>query len=81
MVLLPFGRMSFMLKKNVALELPYDRIRKVEVREDMLNYRIELDTEDGLISLSRAAKRTERVPYLRHAVCGYERFRIRNPGC
>lgn len=56
LVLLPFGRMSFMLKKNVALELPYDRIRKVEVREDMLNYRIELDTEDGLISLSAQQK-------------------------
>src|SRR5699024_12756709 len=56
LVLLPFGRMSFMLKKDVALEIPYDRIHRVEVREDMLNYRIELDTEDGLISLSTQQK-------------------------
>ena len=56
LVLLPFGRMSFMLKKNVALEIPYDHIRKVEVREDMLNYRIELDTDDGLIALSAQQK-------------------------
>lgn len=56
LVLLPFGRMSFMLKKDVALEIPYDRIHRVEVREDMLNYRIELDTEDGLLSLSTQQK-------------------------
>ena len=56
LVLLPFGRMSFMLKKNVALEIPYDSIHKVEVREDMLNYRIELDTDDGLIALSAQQK-------------------------
>lgn len=35
---------------------PYDRIRKVDVREDMLNYRIELDTDDGLIALSAQQK-------------------------
>lgn len=56
LVLLPFGQMSLMLKRDVVLEIPYDRIRKVEVREDMLNYRIELDTDDGLISLSAQQK-------------------------
>ena len=56
LVLLPFGRMSFMLKKNVALEIPYDSIHKVEIREDLLNYRIELDTDDGLIALSAQQK-------------------------
>ena len=56
LVLLPFGRMSMILKKDVALEIPYNRIRKVEVREDMLNYRIELDTDDGLIALSTQQK-------------------------
>ena len=56
LVLLPFGRMSMVLKKDVVLEIPYDRIRKVEVREDMLNYRIELDTDDGLIALSAQQK-------------------------
>lgn len=56
LVMLPFGRMSLMLKKDVVLEVPYDHIRKVEVREDMLNYRIELDTDDGLIALSAQQK-------------------------
>ena len=56
LVLLPFGRMSMVLKKDVVLEIPYDRIHKVEVREDMLNYRIELDTDDGLITLSAQQK-------------------------
>lgn len=56
LVLLPFGRMSMTLKKDVALEIPYDHIHKVEIREDMLNYRIELDTDDGLIALSAQQK-------------------------
>lgn len=30
LVLLPFGRMSMVLKKDVVLEIPYDRIRKVK---------------------------------------------------
>lgn len=56
LVLLPFGRMSMVLKKDVTLEIPYDHIRKVEVQQDMLNYRIELDTDDGLIALSTQQK-------------------------
>lgn len=56
LILLPFGRMSFMLKKNVALEIPYKSIRKVDIQEDMLNYRIELDTDDGIIALSAQQK-------------------------
>ena len=56
LVLLPFGRMSVVLKKDVVLEIPYDHIRKVDVRKDMLNYRIELDTDDGLIALSAQQK-------------------------
>ena len=45
-----------MLKKNVALEIPYTSIRRVEIKEDMLNWRIELDTDDGLIALSAQQK-------------------------
>ena len=56
LVLLPFGRMSLMLKKDVALEIPYHTIRKVEVKEDMLNWRIELDTDEGMIVLSAQQK-------------------------
>lgn len=56
LVLLPFGRMSFMLKKKVALEISYDHIHKVTIQEDMFNYRIELDTDEGLIALSAQQK-------------------------
>ena len=56
LVLLPFGRMSFMLKKDVALEIPYKTIHKVEIKEDLLNWRIELDTDEGLIALSAQQK-------------------------
>ena len=56
LVLLPFGRMSLMLKKDVALEIPYAKIRKVTITEDMLNWRIELDTKEGLIALSAQQK-------------------------
>lgn len=31
-------------------------IHKVEVKEDMLNYRIELHTDDGMIALSAQQK-------------------------
>ncbi len=56
LVLLPFGRMSFMLKKDVALEIPYKTIHKVEIKEDLLNWRIELDTDEGRIALSAQQK-------------------------
>ncbi len=56
LVLLPFGRMSLMLKKDVALEIPYHTIRKVEVKEDLFNWRIELDTDEGVIALSAQQK-------------------------
>ena len=56
LVLVPFSKMTLALKKEVALEIPYESIRKVEVREDMLNYRIELDTGDGMIALSAQQK-------------------------
>ena len=56
LVLLPFGRMSLMLKKDVALEIPYKTIHKVEIKEDMLNWRIELDTDEGRLALSAQQK-------------------------
>ena len=57
LVLLPFGRMSLMLKKDVALEIPYASIRKVTITEDMLNWRIELVTEEGLTEATHCCKR------------------------
>lgn len=56
LVLVPFSKLTMALKKEVALEIPCERIRKVEVREDLLNYRIELDTDDGVIALSAQQK-------------------------
>ena len=56
LVLVPFSKMTLALKKEVALEIPYESIHKVEVKEDMLNYRIELHTDDGMIALSAQQK-------------------------
>ncbi|PWM62974.1 MAG: hypothetical protein DBX91_01835 [Subdoligranulum variabile] len=56
LVLLPFGRMSYSLKKDVALEIPYASIHNVAVTEDLFNWRIELDTDEGLIALSAQQK-------------------------
>ena len=42
--------------KDLALEIPYHTIRKVEAKEDMLNWRIELDTDEGMIALSAQQK-------------------------
>lgn len=55
-VLVPFGKMFLDLKKNVTLEIPFSSVREVRVSEDMLNYRIELDTEEGNILLSTQQK-------------------------
>lgn len=56
LILIPFGKLMLDLKKEVALEIPYDRIHGVEIRENTLNWRIELDTEDGQIALSAQQK-------------------------
>ena len=56
LVLLPFSRMCLMLQKDVALQIPYASIRRVEITEDLLNWRIQLDTDDGRIALSARQK-------------------------
>lgn len=55
-VLVPFDKLFLNLKKEVALEIPINQIHEVYVEEDMLNYRIELDTEEGRILLSAQQK-------------------------
>lgn len=55
-VLIPFGKLFLDLKKEVALEIPFAKIHGVHVTEDLLNYRIELDTEEGIIRLSAQQK-------------------------
>lgn len=52
LVLVPFSKWTLALEKKVALEIPRTAVRKVTVTEEYLNYRIALDTEDGVISLS-----------------------------
>lgn len=55
-VLLPFHKYSFLLKKEVELELPFSKIRGVAVNEELLNYRIELQMENDTITLSTQQK-------------------------
>ena len=51
-VLLPFSHTGWAdVKKEVALELPYDSILGVQVTEAGLNYRIDIRFEDEVISL------------------------------
>ena len=51
-VLVPFNKVTVALKKEVALEIPFSRIRSVSIIEKFLNYLITLETEDGTINLS-----------------------------
>ena len=57
-VLLPFStywadvKKDAVLKKEGIVELPYSSIRSVEVSETGLNYRIDIQLEDEVISLS-----------------------------
>ena len=55
-VLLPFSKLTLSLRREVALEIPLCEIRKVTVQEDGLNWRINLDTVNGRISLSAQQK-------------------------
>ena len=55
-VLVPFSKMTLALKKEVALEIPFSRIHRTNISEDGLNWKMDLETEDGLISLSAQQK-------------------------
>lgn len=55
-VLVPFGKMFFDLKKKVSLQIPFSSIHAVRVNADGFNYRIELDTDDGTVMLSTQQK-------------------------
>ena len=51
LVLLPFSALTAGIRREVSLRLPYDEIRRVTVSEDLLNYRIAIETgEDGRVS-------------------------------
>lgn len=55
-VLVPFGTLFLEPKREVALEIPFSSVSEVRVSEDLLNYCIELVTEEGAICLSTQQK-------------------------
>lgn len=56
LVLLPFSQLSLALKREVALEIPYDDIQATHIDEDGLNYRIAITTADDTIRLTTQQK-------------------------
>lgn len=56
LVLLPFSKLSLALKREVALEIPYDEIQNVAIDEDGLNYLITLTTADDTFRLTAQQK-------------------------
>ena len=56
LVLLPFSQLSLALKREVALEIPYDDIQATHIDEDGLNYRITITTADDTIRLTTQQK-------------------------
>ena len=52
LVLVPFSKMTRVLKKEVALEIPFDTIEDIQVAASGLNYIITIRTaQDELLSL------------------------------
>lgn len=56
LVLVPFGKMTRGLKREVVLEIPLDTIRRTEVTLNGLNYLITVETEKDVITLSAQQK-------------------------
>jgi len=56
MVLVPFGKWTWSLKKDVVLEIPYDSINSISVTESGLNYNICIKTKTDEITLSAQQK-------------------------
>ena len=52
LVLIPFGKLDWGLKKDVALSIPFAEIIDVEIRESALNYRLTIKTKKDVITLS-----------------------------
>lgn len=50
--LIPFGKLDWGLKKDVALSIPFAEIIDVEIRESALNYRLTIKTKKDVITLS-----------------------------
>ena len=52
LVLVPFGKLDWGLKKEVTLAIPFDEIRNVEIKEAGLNYYLAITMKDDVITLS-----------------------------
>lgn len=55
-VLVPFSAFTLVLKKEVALRIPYSAIRDIKIEEDLLNYTILVETASDRIILSTQQK-------------------------
>lgn len=56
LVLVPFSTLTAGLKKEVTLQIPYADIRSVEIREDLLNYQIVIQTSSDMIRFTTQQK-------------------------
>lgn len=56
LVLVPYGKISWGLKKEVTMSIPFSDIQKIEVEPAGLNYHLIIDTESGRITLSTQQK-------------------------
>lgn len=70
LVLVPFSTLTAGLKKEVTLQIPYADIRSVEVREDLLNYQILIQTGSDMIRFTTQAEGAQRVSLLRRSLGG-----------
>ena len=61
LVLIPYGEMTWSLKKEVALEVPFDSIKSVTVKEDGFNYMINIETSEDNIELTTQQKELSNV--------------------
>ena len=56
LILIPFGKMTLGLKREVAFEIPFTTIKNIQVEECGLNYTILIETDHDIIRLSAQQK-------------------------
>ncbi len=67
---MPYGKISWGLKKEVTMSIPFSDIQKIEVEPAGLNYHLIIDTESGRITLSTQQK--ELSDFRSSGLLGYE---------
>ncbi len=55
-VLVPFGKMTWGLKKEVALSIPFAQIKGIKIEKKGLNDYLTIETQDSVIRLSTQQK-------------------------